>query len=91
MANRVSQQSFLGVLRAQASIHQIRWIHVIFYVWMLYYFVTLALRENILFVNGSRIPNWSFTHHYVSAIGSVIMLCWPNGPAYQQYYMKLVW
>ena len=33
----------------------------------------------------------TFTHHYLSAVGSIIMLSWPNGAAYQQYYIQLLW
>lgn len=53
------------------------WITVMGHVWLLYYYVSLALRENILRVNGSRIMSWWIVHHYISASTSVVMLTWP--------------
>jgi len=57
-------------------------------VWLLYYYVTLALRENILKVNGSSIKRWWIVHHYLSMIGSLIMLLWPLGPAFHHFLPK---
>ena len=54
------------------------------HLWMLYYYVSLALRENILKMNGSRINTWWITHHHFSSIASLIFLTWPHGPAYQK-------
>lgn len=34
------------------------WIYDLTHVWLLYYYVSLALRENILAVNGSDIRPW---------------------------------
>jgi len=33
--------------------------------WLLYYYVTLALRENILKSNGSNIKGWWIHHHLI--------------------------
>ena len=33
--------------------------------WLLYYYTTLSLRENILLANGSNIMQWWILHHYV--------------------------
>lgn len=41
---------------------------------MLYYFCTCVLRENILMVNGSKIKMWWLGHHYVSIILSGVIL-----------------
>eukprot|EP01112_Ceratiomyxa_fruticulosa_P005673 TRINITY_DN1645_c0_g1_i1.p1 TRINITY_DN1645_c0_g1~~TRINITY_DN1645_c0_g1_i1.p1 ORF type:complete len:334 (-),score=45.65 TRINITY_DN1645_c0_g1_i1:89-1090(-) len=46
-------------------------------IWLLYYYITLALRENILRVNGSSIKSWWIYHHYLSMIGSLVMMLWP--------------
>jgi len=46
-------------------------------IWLLYYYTTLALRENILRVNGSSIKGWWIMHHYLSITGSFTMLLWP--------------
>jgi hypothetical protein len=53
------------------------WITVFGHIWLLYYYVSLALRENILRVNGSKIQSWWIIHHYISAAMSVVMLTWP--------------
>ncbi|EGG16102.1 transmembrane protein [Cavenderia fasciculata] len=46
-------------------------------IWLLYYYVTLALRENILLVNGSSIRPWWIMHHYLSIAGALTNLLWP--------------
>jgi hypothetical protein len=53
------------------------WITVFGHIWLLYYYVSLALRENILLVNGSRIRSWWIVHHYISAAMSIVILTWP--------------
>jgi len=43
-------------------------------IWFLYFYSSLALRENILRINGSRIHPWWLWHHYVSiAISTLTM------------------
>jgi len=54
------------------------WINVLHNLWMLYYFVSLALRENILLVNGSDIRPWWIYHHYFSSMASIAWLVWPD-------------
>mmetsp|Transcript_9580 Transcript_9580/g.16816 ORF Transcript_9580/g.16816 Transcript_9580/m.16816 type:complete len:406 (-) Transcript_9580:238-1455(-) len=61
------------------------WINVFHHVWLLYYFVSLALRENILLVNGSNIRPWWIYHHYLSAFATVIWLAWPPTDLYMSY------
>lgn len=46
--------------------------------WLLYYYLTLSLRENILLVNGSDILHWWIYHHYVSMLISLVMLLFPS-------------
>lgn len=46
--------------------------------WLLYYYVTLSLRENILLANGSGILHWWLYHHYVSILIAIMMLLFPN-------------
>jgi hypothetical protein len=55
----------------------------IWQIWLLYYYVTLALRENILKVNGSSIKPWWILHHYLSIVGSMTMLLWPMGATFK--------
>eukprot|EP01094_Clydonella_sp_ATCC50884_P019123 TRINITY_DN366_c6_g1_i1.p1 TRINITY_DN366_c6_g1~~TRINITY_DN366_c6_g1_i1.p1 ORF type:complete len:336 (+),score=105.43 TRINITY_DN366_c6_g1_i1:156-1163(+) len=47
-----------------------------FQIWMLYYYITLALREHILKVNGSHIKSWWLIHHYVSIALGFALLTW---------------
>jgi hypothetical protein len=55
-------------------------------VWLLYYYTTLALRENILRVNGSAIADWWITHHYLSGTLTVVYLAWPKSdPVYDAF------
>lgn len=60
------------------------WITVFGHLWLLYYYVSLALRENILRVNGSKIQSWWIIHHYISAAMSVVMLTWPYTDVHQE-------
>lgn len=57
------------------------WIYKLTHVWLLYYYVSLSLRENILRVNGSHIRMWWIYHHYISSLMSVIVLTWPADSA----------
>lgn len=50
-----------------------------------YFYMTLAMRENILRVNGSNIKQWWITHHYLSIILVLTMLTWPQSPVYDSY------
>ncbi len=62
-------QLFLFTSTVLYQIHQI---------WLIYYYMTLALRENILQANGSSIKNWWIYHHYISIFIGVIMLLYPH-------------
>jgi hypothetical protein len=52
--------------------------------WMIYYYLTLALRENMLAINGSNIKPWWIYHHYVSVTSAIIMLLWPINATLEQ-------
>jgi len=39
-----------------------------------YYFSSLAIRENILLINGSKIEPWWIYHHYISIIAAIFFL-----------------
>lgn len=59
----------------------------IWQIWVLYYYTTLALRENILKVNGSHIKIWWILHHYLSITASLTMLLWPsNSESFQTLF-----
>lgn len=61
-----------------AAITHTQWIPTLSHVWLTYYYVSLALRENTLRANGSKIMNWWVYHHYISAFMSVVALTWPD-------------
>jgi hypothetical protein len=72
----------------------VRALEIIFQIWLLYYYVSISLRENILRVNGSNIRSWWIIHHYLSTVVSLVTLTWPDGPAFrtfikQNLYMTL--
>ncbi|KAF2071748.1 hypothetical protein CYY_006933 [Polysphondylium violaceum] len=60
-------------------------------IWLLYYYVTLALRENILLVNGSAIKPWWIIHHYLSIAGSLTNLLWPFSPAFSHFLPQVTY
>lgn len=49
----------------------------VYLVWLSYFYLAMALRENVLVVNGSHIRPWWITHHYISAAASLALLGLP--------------
>lgn len=49
----------------------------IYFAWLCYFYVAMALRECVLLVNGSHIRSWWISHHMWSALGSLLMLALP--------------
>lgn len=66
-----------------------RWIHMIFQLFLSWYYVTLAIRENILRINGSNIRPWWIVHHYITMMQGVLLLTWPRGESYSRFCPKL--
>lgn len=62
-----------------------RWLHMMFQLSLSWYYATLAIRENILRVNGSNIRTWWIIHHYLTMMQSVLLLTWPNGASYVRF------
>ncbi|GAM28319.1 hypothetical protein SAMD00019534_114950, partial [Acytostelium subglobosum LB1] len=60
-------------------------------IWLLYYYVTLALRENILLVNGSSIRPWWIMHHYLSIAGSLTNLLWPFSDSFAYFLPQMTY
>jgi len=54
----------------------------------LYYYTTLAIRENILSLNGSSIEPWWIYHHYVSMLISVLSLILSSEMTEAVYYLN---
>nr|CAB3482160.1 unnamed protein product [Digitaria exilis] len=66
--------------------------------WLLFLYTTLALRENILRVNGSDIRPWWILHHYCAMLMALISLTWeikgqsqPDCARKQAKRMDVVW
>ncbi len=49
----------------------------LYFLWLSYFYLALALRENVLLVNGSAIKAWWIEHHYWSAGGCLLLLGLP--------------
>jgi len=64
----------IGFGAIQLLFPNVRFLSVFFQVWLLYYYVTLSLREHILKVNGSNIKTWWLIHHYISILISISWL-----------------
>lgn len=68
-----------------------RVIEILFQVWLLYYYTTLALRENILRVNGSNINPWWIIHHYLSIAMCFCLLTWPVDANYVKFLPQFLY
>jgi TMPIT-like protein len=66
-----------------------RWLHMLLQLALTTYYVALAIRENILLVNGSNIKAWWIVHHYLTMISGVLLLTWPNNAAYARFRNSL--
>lgn len=62
-----------------------RWLHMLLQLALTTYYVTLAIRENILLVNGSNIKAWWIVHHYITIVSGVLLLTWPNNATYSRF------
>ena len=63
------------------------WVFQAHQIWLMYYYVTLSLRENILWANGSSLKRWWIYHHYVSITITACMLLFPT--QYMMYRLPL--
>lgn len=66
-----------------------RWLHMMLQMALACYYVTLAVRENILRANGSNIRAWWIIHHYFTMMQGVLLLTWPDGESYARYRRML--
>jgi len=66
-----------------------RGIHIVFQLYLAYYYVNLSLREGILQKNGSNIKPWWSIHHYISMLSAVLLLTWPSSASYNLFAQKL--
>mmetsp|Transcript_42986 Transcript_42986/g.102052 ORF Transcript_42986/g.102052 Transcript_42986/m.102052 type:complete len:384 (+) Transcript_42986:71-1222(+) len=62
-----------------------------FLVWMMYAYTALALRENVLKLNGSDIRPWWIHHHYWSIVSTILLLTLPvDSRAVNAFLAKLL-
>lgn len=66
-----------------------RWLHMCLQLALSCYYVTLAVRENILRANGSNIRAWWIIHHYFTMMQGVLLLTWPDGASYGRFRRPL--
>lgn len=59
--------------------------------WLSYFYAAMALRENVLQVNGSNIRSWWIKHHYWSTAATLLLLTLPvDSPAVYQFCEKFM-
>jgi len=71
-------------------ISQYRVLDTLYQVYMLYFYVTLALRECILIVNGSNIRQWWILHHYLSIVVCSVMITWVSSADYLRFRLQFM-
>ena len=64
--------SMLAVQYFKDYLRDSQWSMRFQHLWMLYYYVSLALRENILRMNGSKIMSWWIMHHHLASVASLV-------------------
>ncbi|ETO09627.1 hypothetical protein RFI_27749 [Reticulomyxa filosa] len=75
--NRFKQHTlwvFLLFPLLQLYFHFNIFLHQIHSLYLFYYYTSLAIRENILKQNGSRIDYWWIVHHYITLFVSLLFL-----------------
>lgn len=63
-------------------------IHRMHQLYMVYYYTSLAIRENILQVNGSNIKDWWLYHHYLSILLALLLVLWPSTELSKEFMIK---
>lgn len=66
-----------------------RWLHMCLQLALSCYYISLAVRENILRANGSNIRAWWIIHHYFTMMQGVLLLTWPDGESYARFRRPL--
>lgn len=57
--------------------------------WLLFFYVSMSLRENVLMVNGSHIRPWWIQHHYWSVFTCLLLLTLPvDSPVVSKYVQR---
>jgi len=67
----------------------VRWVHMGLQLCLSYYYVTIAIRENILRENGSNIKSWWIQHHYLMVGCGVVLVTWPPSKSYRLFCYPL--
>lgn len=76
---------FVALCVACLVFEENRWLHMLLQLASTTYYVALAIRENILRVNGSNIKTWWIIHHYLTMMQGVLLLTWPNNASYAKF------
>ncbi|QDZ20780.1 transmembrane TMPIT-like protein [Chloropicon primus] len=73
---RATQMEAMG---EQGSLSPPLWVATQAYAaWLVYFYVSLALRENILVMNGSDIRAWWIHHHYIMVLFTLVLMTLPT-------------
>jgi hypothetical protein len=69
------------------------WLHFcrFHHMWLIYYYLTLSIREIILLVNGSAILLWWIYHHYISLSLSLLAMIFPNPYVLGRFRSDFLW
>eukprot|EP00042_Codosiga_hollandica_P041019 m.362053 g.362053 ORF g.362053 m.362053 type:complete len:333 (-) comp56012_c0_seq1:130-1128(-) len=71
-------------------IFQIKFLDSIFQAVLVWFYMTITLREHVLIVNGSKIMHWWLVHHYLAILLSCIILTWPDTESYHTFRTKFM-
>lgn len=71
-------------------VSRFRVLDTLYQVFLLYFYVTLALRECILIVNGSNIRQWWIWHHYLSIVLCTVMITWASTVEYSIFRLQFM-
>ena len=87
---RASQMEATG---EQGSFSPPLWVATQAYAaWLVYFYVSLALRENILVMNGSDIRSWWIQHHYIMVVFTLVLITLPTeSKAFKVFSEKFIY
>lgn len=91
----------LGLLRAETraaagEAHSLAPMFIVgvqlFMCWMVYFYTASALRESVLFMNGSRIRRWWIQHHYWAIVAGALLISLPvDSPTFSRAVSVFLW
>lgn len=80
----------LAALAVGALATSRRFTETLFYVYMVWFYGSIIVRELILRANGSRIKVWWLFHHYMMMLQAILMAVWPACAAYDTFRTQFI-